>query len=208
MTSFHHALLDVTKWCLQLVGLAWLGAAAYFAIRRPGPVRRRILDFLVTLLPEPWLLAAIPVLVALLRAVPQAVWRHLQFWNPLAALLGTVCVVAASALMLWARWVLGAMWAGRPLVQREHDLQTSGPYGLVRHPIYTGILGMALGATLVSGSGQAAAILLSALLFVWWRVRAEERLMAATFGDRYADYRRRVPALVPLRLSTMTQSSR
>lgn len=188
-------------WCLQLVGFAWIVAAAYFAVRRRGSAWHRFREFVVTLFPEPWLLAAVPVLAVVFALVPHGVWRHLSFWNPVLALVGTACAVAGAGLMLWARWVLGTMWAGRPLVQQDHDLQTSGPYALVRHPIYTGIIGLALGAMLVIGSGQTLVVLAVTLAFVWWRVHVEDGLMTATFGARYTAYHRRVPALLPFRIA-------
>jgi protein-S-isoprenylcysteine O-methyltransferase Ste14 len=99
--------------------------------------------------------------------------------------------------MCWARLAIADMWAGRPLVQEQHDLRTTGPYRIVRHPIYTGIAGLALGGMLVGGFGQLIAAFVGGLLFVAWRVTVEERMMIATFGDRYRSYRRQVPALLP-----------
>jgi len=133
-----------------------------------------------------------------LRLVPRSFWRSVQWWNPELAVLGTLCVVLSAALMLWARWVIGAMWAGRPLVQEQHELCTAGPYRLVRHPIYTGMAGLALGGTLVAGFGQLLLVLPVTLAFLGWRVRVEDRLMTATFGDRFRAYRGQVRALLPL----------
>jgi protein-S-isoprenylcysteine O-methyltransferase Ste14 len=175
----------------------WLAAAAYFAIRRPGSAGAKLIHFVRTLLPEPWLLVVAPVLLLLVARVPHAVWRDLHFWSTATAIAGAACVVASVALMCWARLAIGDMWAGRPLVQDQHDLRTSGPYRIVRHPIYTGIAGVALGGMLVGGFGELIAVFVGALLFVAWRVAAEERMMIATFGDRYRTYRRHVPALVP-----------
>jgi protein-S-isoprenylcysteine O-methyltransferase Ste14 len=191
-------LVELTLWCLQLVTLVWLVAAVYFAIRRGGGVANRVWYFLKTLLPEPWLLVAVPVVFLLIRLVPTAAWQHLRFWNPVLAALGAAAVLASTALMVWARWAIGTMWAGRPMVQDRHELQTTGPYGLVRHPIYTGIAGLALGTALVDGLGATIVVLACLLVFITWRVRSEERMMLATFGDQYQAYRRRVPALVPI----------
>jgi protein-S-isoprenylcysteine O-methyltransferase Ste14 len=53
---------------------------------------------------------------------------------------------------LWARFSLGTMWSVAPKVKGDHQLRTHGPYAVTRHPIYTGLLGMMLGATLLAGS--------------------------------------------------------
>jgi protein-S-isoprenylcysteine O-methyltransferase Ste14 len=197
MSELRTLLIDLTSLCLDLVGLVWLVAAAYFAQRLPGSPRRKVLHFFRTLLPEPWLLVMLPAVFVLIRLVPHGTWRHLAFWNPVLAVLGMACVLASTGLMLWARWALGNMWAARPLVQEQHELRTDGPYGIVRHPIYSGFASFALGAMLVLGFAQMAAVFACTLLLVAWRVWAEERMMIATFGDRYRTYRRQVPALVP-----------
>jgi protein-S-isoprenylcysteine O-methyltransferase Ste14 len=176
----------------------WLLAAGYFAVRRTGSAKDRLRQFAVTLFPEPWLIVGVPVVLVVLRLVPGSWWRPLEWWNPGLAVLGTLCVALSAALMLWARWVLGAMWAGRPLVQDQHELCTAGPYRLVRHPIYTGIAGVALGGALVAGFGQMLLVLPVTLAFLGWRVRVEDRLMTATFGDRFRTYRSSVRALLPV----------
>jgi protein-S-isoprenylcysteine O-methyltransferase Ste14 len=190
-------LLDLTGWCGQFLGVFWVAAAAYFAIVRPGTVRQKLGYFARTFFPEPWLFLVIPVLFVLLALVPRATWRDLTVWNPVVAVVGAVLAVASVGLMCWARWSIGTMWAGRPLVQERHDLHTGGPYRIVRHPIYTGGVGVVSGAMLVAGFGEMTAVLLGTLAFVAWRVWAEERMMVAAFGDRYRGYRREVPALVP-----------
>lgn len=195
--SFQRLLLDLTIWCIDLVGLAWLAGAVYFAARVRGSPRHRLWHLVRTFFPEPWLLVLIPAAVALTVAVPHHVWRDLRFWNPELAVAGLAIVAVSTALMIWARWVLGTMWAARPMVQDEHALRTTGPYRLVRHPIYAGIAGLVLGTALVSGFGAVLATLACTVPFVCWRVWAEERMMVATFGDDYRDYRRRVPALLP-----------
>jgi protein-S-isoprenylcysteine O-methyltransferase Ste14 len=198
MTDVRTFLDQASVLCLQVVGLAWLLAAGYFALRVPGSWRARTGHFLRTLLPEPWLLVAGPAVAVALGLVPHATWQHLEFWNPVLAAVGFAVVLCSTALMLWARWVLGRMWAGRPLVQQGHELCTSGPYRLVRHPIYAGIVGLALGGMLVAGFAQMLVVLPATIAFAAWRVRIEDRIMIDTFGDRYRAYRSRVPALLPV----------
>jgi protein-S-isoprenylcysteine O-methyltransferase Ste14 len=198
MTDLRSALDVVTTWCLQVLGILWLVAACYFAVRRTGSARDRLRQFVVTLFPEPWLIVGVPVVLVVLRLVPGAWWRPLQWWNPGLAVLGTVCVALSAALMLWGRWVLGAMWAGRPLVQDQHELCTAGPYRLARHPIYSGMAGLALGGALVAGFGQMMLVLPITLAFLGWRVRVEDRLLTERFGDRFRAYRSGVRALLPV----------
>jgi protein-S-isoprenylcysteine O-methyltransferase Ste14 len=111
--------------------------------------------------------------------------------------LGLAVLVASSVFTLWARFSLGTMWSVAPKVKDDHQLRTNGPYAVTRHPIYTGVLGMLLGATLLSGIGQWIVLFPVALLVFEVKIRMEERLMVATFPDDYPRYRRQVPQLIP-----------
>ena len=64
---------------------------------------------------------------------------------------GTVTCLLGVGLAMWARSVLGKNWSGRVMLQKEHHLITEGPYTLVRHPIYLGVLMAMLGSSLVIG---------------------------------------------------------
>jgi protein-S-isoprenylcysteine O-methyltransferase Ste14 len=111
--------------------------------------------------------------------------------------LGLAVLVASTVLTLWARFSLGTMWSVAPKVKGDHQLRTRGPYAVTRHPIYTGVLGMLLGATLLSGIGQWIVLFPVGLIVFEVKIRMEERLMVATFPEEYPRYRRRVPQLVP-----------
>jgi protein-S-isoprenylcysteine O-methyltransferase Ste14 len=111
--------------------------------------------------------------------------------------LGLAVLVASTVFTLWARFSLGTMWSVAPKVKGNHQLRTRGPYAVTRHPIYTGLLGMLLGATLLSGIGQWIVLFPVALIVFEVKIRMEEHLMLATFPDEYPRYRRRVPQLIP-----------
>jgi protein-S-isoprenylcysteine O-methyltransferase Ste14 len=98
---------------------------------------------------------------------------------------------------IWARVHLGRNWSGLVTVKQDHELVTSGPYALTRHPIYTGLLSAILGAAIARGDlrGLVAFVLVAAAL--WRKLKLEERWMQETFGARYDAYKARVAALVP-----------
>ena len=93
-------------------------------------------------------------MVGLSAAVPRADWLPLEIHAPGLRVLGLAILLAATALTVWARLALGAMWSAAPTVKQEHKLRTSGPYAITRHPIYTGLLGMMLGSLLLAGGGR------------------------------------------------------
>jgi protein-S-isoprenylcysteine O-methyltransferase Ste14 len=110
---------------------------------------------------------------------------------------GLAVLAASTVFTLWARFSLGTSWSVAPKVQGDHQLRTHGPYAVTRHPIYTGLLGMLLGATLLSGIGQWIVLFPVGLTLFEVKIRMEEHLMLATFPDKYPRYRRQVPQLVP-----------
>jgi protein-S-isoprenylcysteine O-methyltransferase Ste14 len=193
-----HWLVQISSWSVRAVGIVWLGTAIWFAARRPTTFGGKAVHFFRTLLPEPWLLLCLVILILGLFLVPAWVWSPLLVRVPVLRPIGAVVVTVSAALMIWARFALGDMWAGRPMVQEHHELRTGGPYQLVRHPIYTGMIGVALGYTLLLYFGAMIPVLLLVVAWLGWRVRVEDRLMVATFGDRYREYQKRVRALIPL----------
>jgi protein-S-isoprenylcysteine O-methyltransferase Ste14 len=114
-----------------------------------------------------------------------------------AAVLGLGVLVPATAFTIWARISLGTMWSVEARVGADRRLCTTGPYAVTRHPIYSGVLGMLLGTTLLVGDGQLIMLVPLALLLLEAKIRVEERLLLATFPQEYASYRHHVPQLVP-----------
>jgi protein-S-isoprenylcysteine O-methyltransferase Ste14 len=98
----------------------------------------------------------------------------------------------------WARLHLGVLWSGAITRKEGHHVVDTGPYGLVRHPIYTGLLLAALATMILRGNLHA--IIGFVLLVVGYTLKAkmEERFLRAELGaEAYDAYARRVPMLVP-----------
>jgi protein-S-isoprenylcysteine O-methyltransferase Ste14 len=98
----------------------------------------------------------------------------------------------------WARIHLGTLWSGRVTRKADHRIVDTGPYGIVRHPIYSGIL-LAIWATVMLRPGVlgiAGGVVLTASFVV--KLRLEERFLKQELGAAaYEGYQRRVPMLVP-----------
>ena len=101
-------------------------------------------------------------------------------------------------LALWSRRHLGRNWSTKVRIAEEHELVRSGPYRFVRHPIYTAMLGMALGTTIVSGQYHSLLGLVIIAIAYWRKIRIEEAALGGAFGAEYDEYRRKSWALVPL----------
>ena len=111
----------------------------------------------------------------------------------------TVAIVAASVWFCYAAaMALGKQWALVARVIEGHELICTGPYAIVRNPIYLAMLGMYVASALVAARWPAAlAGLIVFLAGTAIRIRAEENLLRGVFGARFNDYARRVPAFFP-----------
>lgn len=112
-----------------------------------------------------------------------------------------VCVavlLAGVAFAWWARLHLGPLWSGSITRKADHRIVDTGPYAIVRHPIYTGILAGVLATALLRGTTLGLiGFPLMAIGFAM-KARIEERFLAAGLGaDDYARYAARVPMLLP-----------
>ena len=111
--------------------------------------------------------------------------------------LGLVLTSAGIAFAVWARVTLGKNWSGIVTVKQDHQLIRTGPYALVRHPIYSGLL-LAIIGTAVSLGKVRGFLAVVVILIGWWlKWRAEEDFMVQEFGEQYEQYRRETPALIP-----------
>ena len=113
------------------------------------------------------------------------------------AAIATMICIAGLAFAIWARVAIGRNWSARVTVKENHELIQRGPYALVRHPIYTGLLSMALGSALLVGRAGAAAGWIVFLVSFWIKSRDEEALMMQQFPNEYAAYRQRTKRVVP-----------
>jgi len=107
------------------------------------------------------------------------------------------CVVAGMAFAWWARLHLGTLWSGTVTRKADHRIVDTGPYALVRHPIYTGLL-FSLFATGVE-RGRIEPLIGAAIMALgfWMKARLEEGFLSEELASAYADYRARVPMLIP-----------
>lgn len=124
-------------------------------------------------------------------------WARFLPLNSAYFWIGIALLVAGLAFTIAARRHLGGNWSGTVTLKTDHELIRTGPYSLVRHPIYTGLLLGFIGSAVALGEVRGlVAVLLVAVAFLL-KIRLEERWMIETFGDAYRRYRAEVRALIP-----------
>jgi len=117
--------------------------------------------------------------------------------GPVAAYAGLALTSIGLGFALWARFTIGRNWGALITVQRGHRIVRSGPYAIVRHPIYSGFIVATLGTAIAHG--DMAGLVATALVAICWasKARLEESFMIEKFGAEYEDYRRHVKGLIP-----------
>ena len=116
--------------------------------------------------------------------------------DPWRAAIGLVLFSLGLGFAIWARIHIGRNW-GSPMTQKEEpELVTSGPYRLVRHPIYSGILVAGVGTAVALGWLWLTAVALAGVYFLYSAI-VEERYLTGQFPDTYPVYKRSTKMLVP-----------
>lgn len=135
----------------------------------------------------------------LFRYFPQgrSTW---MLWNPGSAARWLMVALVATGLSFtwWARVHLGKLWSGTITRKAAHHIVDTGPYGIVRHPIYTGIIIAVIATAIQSGAVEAflGAALMSAGFYIKARME-EDFLRAQVDAAAYDAYSHRVPMLIP-----------
>jgi len=186
---------------LRLCWLAFLGYWLWSARRVKAPKHEESLArrFLVH-----WL----PLIVAVLLLGPGEwfgrSWLREQFvahTTPVYSI-GLALCVSGVVLAIWARGILGANWSAQVQIKQGHELVERGPYSVIRHPIYTGLILLFAGNAVMVGDWRGVLAVAIATVSFWRKYLLEEQLMTREFGQVYLDYRKRTWPLFPgLRLA-------
>ncbi|MBH5389859.1 methyltransferase family protein [Bradyrhizobium diversitatis] len=186
-----------TTWPTELLALLWLAFLASWvgASFWQGRTKKQVMT-------RESQRYRLPILVGGILYTPWV--AEIMGWKPLWVLDNTGIAVAAVlsaagiAFAWWGRLHLGKFWSNTITHKEDHRVIDTGPYGIVRHPIYTGLIfgmlvtGVAIGlVTTILG-----AILIS--LGMWQKGRMEEVFLSKELGeDAYGAYCRRVPMIIP-----------
>ena len=175
-------------------GILWLLVIGYWSIPlKNAPARKSTEPAKSRLLHERLLLLAI---LLLFIPVPGLTHRIVQPTLALAVT-GLTIQAASMALYYWARQHLGRFWSGAVTITAEHQLIRTGPYRLLRHPMYTAVLGMFVGTVVVSWQIHALVGLALGVAVYLRKIRIEERTIRQAFGADHESYRRKTWRLIP-----------
>ena len=180
-----------------IIAVAWIVAIAVWLIGsmtnkrtvRRQPMGTRLLE----------MLPLIAGLILLRANSALARWASTRFVPPTLEwpYIGAAVTVAGIVLAIWSRFYLGTNWSASVTVKQDHQLIRSGPYSVVRHPIYSGFLVAILGTAIYVGEVRGLCALV--LVLIGWKIKSlrEESYMENEFGEQYVAYRRQVKGLIP-----------
>jgi protein-S-isoprenylcysteine O-methyltransferase Ste14 len=184
-------------WPTQLLALIWIAWLASWAIGSfwSGQTEKHVTT---------WDTRAyrIPILVGAILFTPwtgqvlgeQPIWRVGDIGTYLLAGIA----LCGTLFTWWARLHLGRFWSNAITRKQGHRVIDTGPYGLVRHPIYTGLIAAILATGVAVGTVTALGGALMIAFGLWQKARMEEGFLTSELGkDAYGAYCHRVPMLVP-----------
>jgi protein-S-isoprenylcysteine O-methyltransferase Ste14 len=174
----------------------WIAFLIYWQIKAVGTKTTRRLEPAASRIMRALVFLIAIVLLSTTR-IPLR-WLYLQLWPPgfWPFWLGA-SVVAGLLFAVWAREHLGSNWSRSVTIKQGHDLITTRPYAVVRHPIYTGILAGFLGTAIALSQVRGFIVFVLIFLILWVKLRMEEQWMCSQFGETYATYAHQTAALVP-----------
>lgn len=181
----------------DIISICWVVFWVYWSFRVPrGRASKRKVARTFTVLNTGLLYLGF-LLVLLGRSVPGSLGLLVVPQAFLIDVTGMVFAVIGVAFAIWSRQLLRNNWSGEIAIIEAQQFIRNGPYAIVRHPIYAGMLLALLGTTLVSATAASLLGLGLAVLSLWQKARIEEQFLLVEFGEQYAKYQREVKFLIP-----------
>ena len=185
-------------WFYELfIPVVWIAFLLYWQIKAIGAKTTQRLEPLASRI----LRSVIFLIVILLLSLPRIPlpWLNRELW-PVGLgpfWLGAAVTVGGLLFAVWARQHLATNWSRSVTIKEGHELIQTGPYALIRHPIYTGILAGFLGTAIALSQVRGFLGFVLIFLVLWAKLRMEEQWMRSQFGETYATYVQHTAALVP-----------
>ena len=187
----------IVSWPTKLLALIWLAWVVSWVVAAfwSGRTKTHVPTWDSWIYRLPILLGAIFLMPLTARILGAAPLYDLGNWGTYLLALVTVLGISFT---WWARIHLGRFWSNAITHKEDHRIIDTGPYGMVRHPIYTGLIIAILATGIAVGTWTA---LLGALFICfgeWQKARMEEGFLSVELGqEAYRSYSRRVPMIVP-----------
>ncbi|HTF80690.1 MAG TPA: isoprenylcysteine carboxylmethyltransferase family protein [Cytophagales bacterium] len=140
----------------------------------------------------------VPFLLTFFRVFPQAL-LYTRLYPAYVALEYTAFIgmLLGLGLMIWSRVALGRNWSGRIAIKEDHQLITTGPYAVARHPMYTGFIIAFFCTAILLGEVRGVLAFLILIVGILMKIQLEEKFVKQVFGHHYMIYSKKVKRLIP-----------
>jgi protein-S-isoprenylcysteine O-methyltransferase Ste14 len=182
---------------IVVIACWWVFALGFFFRKKPQQVKQQKRDR-TSLLGAALVGVGYALVWSIHRPMFTPIFPFVWWIGFVLAVVTVVMCVGSVWLVLSAVRTLGKQWSLTAQVVEDHRLIVEVPYSIVRHPIYTGMLGMMVATGLAISTPLS--LLIAAIIGwcgTWLRIRSEERLLKEAFGKQFEEYVGRVPALLP-----------
>jgi len=145
----------------------------------------------------------LPLIVAILLLGPGEWFGHSLIrenfveHSNFVGIVGLLFCSSGTFLACWARKKLGENWSLSIQKKENHELIQSGIYGIIRHPIYTGLLMLFVGNAIIVGDYRGIIAVLIVFTSFWFKLLQEEKMLLSIFGRQYIEYQKKTKALIP-----------
>lgn len=179
--------------------IVWLIVMTYWFISGLTAKKVKSQEPLTTRIIQYWL----PLIIAVLLLGPGEWFGHTLIrenfvpHSDLVGLIGLTISALGACIACWSRFTLGKNWSLSVQEKKSHELIQHGIYKLVRHPIYTGLLLLFIGNTLIVGDYRGIIAVIIVFVSFWFKLKKEEKLLTEAFGKMYIDYSAKTKALIP-----------
>jgi protein-S-isoprenylcysteine O-methyltransferase Ste14 len=164
--------------------VVWIAFIVYWRIKAAGTKSTQRREPVVSGILR--LVAFLVVIVLLSTTRIPVAWLYRQLWPagiwPFC--IGAVVTLLGLSFAVWARQHLASNWSSAVTIKEGHELITSGPYALVRHPIYTGILTGFIGTAIALAQVRGVIGFALILIVLWSKLRIEEQWSVPSLGKR------------------------
>lgn len=146
----------------------------------------------------------LPIIIAILLLGPGEWFGHslirenFVLHTNFVGMIGLIISSLGLIIACWSRYILGKNWSLSVQKKEEHQLITTGLYQYIRHPIYTGILLIFIGNTIIVGDYRGIIGVLIVFISFWFKLKKEEKWLEDVFGKKYLEYKSNTKALIPL----------
>ncbi|HYA31239.1 MAG TPA: isoprenylcysteine carboxylmethyltransferase family protein [Thermodesulfovibrionales bacterium] len=182
---------------LQIIAGIWIVFMAFLfipALWASTPVERRSIQYVKWSIILALIVVAIVVFLSsyksktlILRIIPD---------SQLAGIIGIILTFIGLGFSTWARLHLGKNWSSMVEVKVGHRLVRTGPYRIVRNPMYTGFIISFVGAAIAFGQVLGFIVLTIVFVSIWVKIKAEEKILLEKFGVEYMQYKKDVRAAI------------